>query len=215
MADFNEAFAALDRLYSRAMRPAGAQRIAFVPWKSGNAGEIPNQLTRTFSAPRFTQLYFSEEEYPAIKSLTDVDELYVIGHCKHKPFTSAYIFPQRNIQVLEDFKTQNGLRFDEVARRLIASGLQKAWRGDLKFYNCSSAGEWTYSDPLLGSDEDSEPFGSRCARELSQYACQKWGYEEDLAVDRDAEGHKTTIQSKVRAQLKRIPLPMEARFKPF
>jgi hypothetical protein len=111
--------------------------------------------------------HFNGNTDTVIPLLSNFDVIYVQGH---GAAGADKIFPSRNA----DFKVENsslGLPFNLVCDRLIASGMQEKWSGDLKFNICESAD--------AGSGR---AFAALCSEYLhgKRFTCRVWGYSGEV-----------------------------------
>ena len=173
-------------------RPAEAKRVIFIPWPrvDGAQFETAKRLYREDSnntaaekqvqvGHGLTQFANDSEQWRAdrpakishvkyydgtpdgiIAGLSAFDVIYVQGHGLGG---HPRLLPTSNGEA------DKGLRYGDVCERLIQSGLQQSWNGDLKFNVCESADR---------GSSGQRPFAALCSEYLHtrEYRCKVWGY---------------------------------------
>jgi len=148
-----------------------ARRILFIPWGSGKSDQYDNadtwvRVAQSGNNPK--QKSFERVPYnggrvdPLLKTLRENDVVYILGHCSPG---SAELFAYQD--------EKRGIDAEEVALRMIATGLPYSWTGDLKVYACYSA----------SASQGSESFLNQLAKFLrsKEFKCRIWGYTEAVS----------------------------------
>lgn len=101
---------------------------------------------------------------PEASSLTNLDVVYVFGgHCSSG--SENVTWPNNS---------QNPLKYDEVANRLVSAGLTSEFKGKIKVYSCQSG---------QGGEN---AFGKRFAnymRTEKGFSCEIWAYSGNISTD--------------------------------
>ena len=195
-----------------------ALRLLFVPWTDTEGTDQYDNVdiwkraaaaTEAGGVERYPKIFervaYNGNPNPTLKTLRENDVMYVLGHCAPG---SDKLWPYDD----SADNDPNALSSAMVAERLIRTGLEKNWTGDLKLYACHSA------SPGAGSQSFLKAFGEH----LGDYRCHIWGYKEGVASYPESQlafdegtgamlgytyiGNKMVSRSEARASTVREPL---------
>jgi hypothetical protein len=162
---------ALERVTDKEQVEQG-RKIAFVPWSREECPDAARsekdwERARRGKGKDKIEFYF---EGDAIRDMGGVSQIYVLGH------------GQANYESLGPRHGSKDVALDatEIARRLIAAGLPKGWRGRIKLYSCNSA---------AGDHSFAQRFADTLA--TNEYAgAEVFGYGGRVRRTYSSDGHK-------------------------
>jgi hypothetical protein len=162
----------LDGAFRKLRGEAPSIRLLYIPWLVSEATEIFHECNRwktaeeTRNRQRTWRIEWSQIDRPCLRDLAATSQIYVQGHSEAGP---------ENLTTLR--RKGLSLRYDQVAERMIASGLQETFGGVIKFYACSSGAAAAQVHEPVPS------FAKRCAdylRGKGYRNCRYFGYTADV-----------------------------------
>ncbi len=165
--------------------------VLFIPWTEG---ESPEQTAKCEKWKSYINSRRDDQRYVTIvhhksnqqelmSELGDYDQVYVRGHCD-----------AGSNEISEDKTGKKMIDSVKLCSRLKKAGLQAAWKGKLKFWNCSSGSDMKIVFFNLKS------FAHRCAVLLrgDEFQCQFIGYTQTLQpyyMQDEGEIHRFAIST--------------------